>query len=297
MVEIDKIKAQMKYHKFDWNNEDLDKAMDKRQSGGVFTWSDHLEALLLSLLSANRPWYQIANSKDSLRKIFFDYDKDQLYLADPESLADTVCSIGCGNRRIYTQMRELKNNILVLRSIERNYGDVDALAQMAVDNQLEVMTMLSYKGGMYKLKGVGKALALEYLRRLGVDAVKPDVHIRRILQRFGYFPYLPSEVETFELIREASGEHNIPMHEIGSLLWSFCATGYMQICEATPHCDMCYVQCKSSTCDESAVGHLATLVKWSNYLDQFDEPLEEIRRLTELYKTYDTESIVRKLGL
>ena len=42
--------------------------------------------------------------------------------------------------------------------------------------------------GKYKLKYVGKALAWEYLRNVGVDGAKPDTHLKRILgsNRLGY---------------------------------------------------------------------------------------------------------------
>lgn len=258
--EITKIMDLMEYHQYDWHQHDLDEACNKRSSGHYFTWQEHLEAMILSLLSGNRPWRQIAASIDSLRKVFLDYQPDALMQVDPDLLESQVCSIGCGNRRIHQQMQELRYNINVLRNIERNYGDVDMLANMAVVRPLEVATMLSYNGGIYKIKGFGKALALEYLRRVGVDAVKPDVHVRRILQRFGYFSYLPSEDETFQLVKNASVELGMTMHDIGAVLWNFCATGYMQICEATPRCRECIVQCQSSTCAPTDVQELIEAV-------------------------------------
>lgn len=295
--EIELVQKQMNYMNFTWKEEMLEVLHNKRLEGHVFTWQEHLESLLLSILSANRPWSGIARSIDSLREIFFDYNVDKLYKANPESLADSICNINCGNRRIYTSMRELRYNINVLRNIERLYGNVDAFAQEAVKDPIPIMHRLSENYSQFKLKGVGKALALEYLKRVGVDVVKPDVHVRRILQRFGYFSYLPSEEETFILVRKMSQDLGIPMYEIGSILWSFCATGYLEICTATPKCQMCVVQCKSSTGCSKETQRFITLVKWYNYINKFEDFKEEIERLSSIYKSKDVEVFVKELCL
>ena len=56
----------------------------------------------------------------------------------------------------------------------------------------------------YKLRYVGPALALEYLRNVGIRAGKPDVHVLRILggERLGYIRGRPTEQEAVQLVAD-----------------------------------------------------------------------------------------------
>lgn len=286
--------AELDYYNIKWRDERAHDAYDKRVAGHVFTLQEHVEALVLSLLSANRPWFQIENNLDNIAKIFHGYNPDYLSLADPNKLVEKICSIDCGNRSIYKQMESLKHNISVLRKIDVDYGSVDAFAVEAIKDPMSIAIALSLKDGMYKLKNVGQALALEYLKHVGVDCVKPDVHIRRMLQRWGYFSYTPSEIETFDFIYGVSKNSGMLAMDIGSAMWNFCAKNYLEVCTASPRCRGCTVQCKSSIGD---CGNLRDLVVWGNYLSNVDDVLAECERLTAKYETENLHSLLVKMGL
>ena len=55
-----------------------------RQSGHVFTFEEHIKAMLLSLLSANRPWKQIEENIDNLDKVFHEYNPEYLLNESPK---------------------------------------------------------------------------------------------------------------------------------------------------------------------------------------------------------------------
>ena len=101
--------------------------------------------------------------------------------------------------------------------------------------------MLASWGKRYKLKQIGFALALEYLRNVGLDVGKPDLHIRRILsiKRLGYSKYEEvKEKEAVKIIDDITREsENSPMY-IDLILWSFCSN----ICGETPKCDICKIR-------------------------------------------------------
>lgn len=48
--------------------------------------------------------------------------------------------------------------------------------------------------------------------------------------------------EAVAIVRKMSEQLHLPMVEIDSILWSYCASYYGEICTATPHCDMCVVR-------------------------------------------------------
>jgi hypothetical protein len=161
-------------------------ASEARENGQAFGFRDHVRGLLLSQLSNQRPWKAIAQNLGKIQRIFFDYDPDTLQQADARGLADAICAIGCGNRAILKQMNELSANISTLKRIEKDFGSLDRF--VASSDPFEVARLIS-TSGLYKLRYVGPALALEYLRNVGIRAAKPDVHVMRILggERLGYF--------------------------------------------------------------------------------------------------------------
>lgn len=209
-----------------------------------FTKRDHCEGLLLSILSANRPWIGIQQHFDDLREVFHNYDPDFLRSADPQQLTKDVVAIDCGNRRISKQMEEVSYNVGILDYYEKKFGDVDAPMQMAVENPTEVLWAFSDKKSLLKFKGVAIALAAQYMKNLGIDLIKPDVHIRRIIQRFGWTIWLPDEMESIRICKNIANQYDITMMEVGTILWQYCAVGYLEMCGADPKCSSC-VACET----------------------------------------------------
>lgn len=210
-----------------------------REDGHIFTFDEHVEALIWALLSQQRPWYVIEQNKEKIREIFNNFDSDYISRTDPSILCSKICDIKCGNRRISYQMSELQWNIDILHRIDEEYG---SLHEFDVKYPVyDVAKRLC--SGYDKLYGIGPALALEYLKNVGVDCVKPDVHIIRILQRFGY--NINNEWDACSVIQKVSDETDYYMSDIGYVFWRFCATGYMEICSAHPKCEVCPItHCK-----------------------------------------------------
>lgn len=213
-------------------------ASEKRLSGQSFNLRDHIRGLLLSQLSNSRPWKPIAHNLDSINRIFLNYDACALDEADPARLESEIRAIGCGNRAIHNQLRDLPANIGTLRRIERAYGSLDKFVTSG--NPDAIARQLS-DPGIYKLRQVGYALALEYLRNVGVRAAKPDRHVLRILgpERLAYFTAPPSEAGAVKLVADLSAEANCNATYLDNLLWLFCAEDYGDICGAAPRCGFC----------------------------------------------------------
>lgn len=114
------------------------------------------------------------------------------------------------------------------------------------------MSLLATSGSRYKLKQFGAALVWEYLRNVGVDGAKPDVHMKQILGalRLGVSNSEDaSDDEVIDTIEQLSKETGLWMAQIDYLFWAYCATGYGEICTANPRCDKCVIKeyCNKNT--------------------------------------------------
>ena len=136
-------------------------------------------------------------------------------------------------------MLSLHENIRTFEKIEKEYGSFDSFVLSDTINNIAIQ--LSTSNSRYKLKQIGFALALEYLRNVGLDVGKPDLHIRRILsiKRLGYSKYEEvKEKEAVKIIDDITREsENSPMY-IDLILWSFCSN----ICGESPKCDICNIR-------------------------------------------------------
>lgn len=213
-------------------------AAEKRSAGYEFNLNDHLEGIILSLLSNQRPWKQIADNLDNLEKIFLNYDAGKLQKADPEELSRQVKEIKCGNRNINRQMESIPYNIFILEKIEEKYGSIDNfITSKPVE---EIAECLSDVKSPYKLKQMGMALTMEYLKNVGLSGMKPDTHLLRICgpERLNIIPetYPKEQLLAFEIF---SKDAMVTQTYLDNLIWIFGAKEYGEICSSSPKCDKC----------------------------------------------------------
>lgn len=222
---------------------------ERRARGGSFCLRDHVRGLLLSQLSAQRPWGPIARNLDAIGRVFHGYDPDALREADAGKLTAEILDLRCGNRQVAGQIRSLRENIDTLRRIESEHGSLDTFVTSQPTD--EVARLISTPG-RYKLRYVGFTLAIEYLRNVGIRAGKPDVHIRRILghERLGFSDEHPAETEAFALVERLAAEAGCNPTYLDNLLWIFCAQDYGDVCGARPRCGVCDLRlaCRSPAC-------------------------------------------------
>ncbi|MDD3224501.1 MAG: hypothetical protein PHX70_07335 [Clostridium sp.] len=144
------------------------------------------------MFSNQRPWGPIAENIQKIDNIFFCYDKNKILSTDKKFFIEKLTEIKCGNRAIVKQMNSLNYNIEIFEKIENQYGSIDIF--ITSDDPSNIAKKLGNLGE-YKLKQIGYTLALEYLRNVGISAIKPDIHIRRILSknRLNLCEHYPSE--------------------------------------------------------------------------------------------------------
>ena len=179
---------------------------------------------------------------NDIDKLFFNYNYELILKNDADYFIEGILTLKCGNISIRKQMNSLKENIDRLLQIEKKYKSLDRFVKS--DSPYAIAKLLAYDN-TYKIKNMGIALALEYLRNVGINEIKPDMHIKRILssQRLGICnSENPSEKETLEAIALIAERTGYSAAEIDAYLWLFCAKGYIEICGGVPKCHICSIK-------------------------------------------------------
>lgn len=237
-----------------WENTYIKRQIDRRQAGGEFSTSDHIRAMVYSMLSSGIEWDRVSAHIDGATKrlapvdeIFCQYDPERLLQCDPAQLRDEVKKLHCASQYTMKQMEALIHiNVPKLVQFEQKHGSVDAFYQKYIseDSTLKsLVKVLSAENSGYKLAQMGEALVAEYLKNVGYDIAKPDRHIRRILGSAALSCSQHEIVpifETFDIVEALAKELNRPAAEVDYILWSYCANGYGEICTAkNPKCGLC----------------------------------------------------------
>lgn len=228
----------------------LDFEIEARANGKKYSLSDHMHGLIYALLTNQTKWDSIEPHLPEIDRIFFYYDIEKLKETAPCYFEESIKAIKCGNRQIKAQMDALHSNIEMLETIQTDFGSVDKFLTSAP--AYEIVQQLSSGDSKYKLKQVGEALAWEYIRNMGIDGAKPDVHMRRFLgkSRLGASTIDPASIEdvlaAVDILSQQSG---LSKAEIDHLIWSYCASGKGEVCTAEPHCSKCVIKyyCNNDT--------------------------------------------------
>lgn len=236
-----------------WENTFICHQLDKRTGGGTFTVADHLRGMVYSMLSAGILWERVKDHIDEatgqmtkVDEAFHDFDLDALLQDDPERLRDEVKRLGCASQYTMKQMTALvKVNIPKLLSWQKQYGSIDGFYREA-DTLTALVKRLSDPSSPQKLSQMGEALTAEYLKNVGYDLAKPDRHLRRILgsEILGCSQSKVVPIyETFDIVASIADKLHWPAAKVDYILWSYCATGYGEICTADkPKCEICAVK-------------------------------------------------------
>lgn len=228
----------------------------ERKEGKQFSFEEHIAALVYAQLTNQTTWSRIVPNLDKIDELFFYYDPYEIKKHPGSYFAEGIFSLKCGNRSTRAQMNYIHENIATMEMIVNDYGSMDTF--VLSNSPLQIVELLAFTKSKYKMKMLGKALAWEYIRNVGIDACKPDTHLRRFLgnERMGIASGMIATVdEVISQIEQLSKETGLMLSSIDNVIWSYCAEGYGEICTATPHCDRCVIQpnCKFNPCVSECV--------------------------------------------
>lgn len=240
-----------------WKNTFTKKQIKKREENKTpFETSDHIRAMVYSLLSAGTKWDKYIDSIDletgkitDVDEIFHQYKdlKFDLNRIDKELKKKSYCL----NHYIPRDqaMEALNNNIKMLFELKDTYGSVDSFYDMFIklDPSLKTLvSLLSSPGSKFKLEKMGVALTAEYLKNIGHSNIsKPDTHIRNILgsEILGCSNYKTvPEYEAIDIVAEIAKASGKQVAEVDYILWSYCADGYGICRKPYKKCEACAIK-------------------------------------------------------
>lgn len=240
-----------------WENTHVKKQIEKREQGEHFTINAHIRGMVYAMLSSGISWERVEKDIDestgrilSIDKIFQNYDADTLLSCSVETLKEEIKVQRLAGISTNNQLKGLiPDNIRKLKQWEDAFGSIDSYYKRFIEKDSSYQTLietLSQSDSENKMKQLSEALTAEYLRNVGYDLAKPDRHVRRIL---GNSILACSELEivpvfeAMEIVREIAGILNRHVAEVDYILWSYCATGYGEICTSRrPLCCDCVIR-------------------------------------------------------
>lgn len=216
-------------------------AVEQRKNGKSFSFEEHLRGFIYAQLSALVSWKKIKDNQTRLDEIFCNFERQQLKEKSAEDLINEITAIKCHNP--YTtknQMRSLKANIETFERIEQNFGSLEKfITHSTLSN---IIKLLADSNSTYKIKYMGVPIACEYVRNVGIDIIKPDIHIKRIASadRLNLVT-AKSDYKIIDEFQKLSRQIGINQTKMDYLLWNYCSKGYGEICTAKPKCEKCVI--------------------------------------------------------
>lgn len=211
------------------------------ESGAELGLNAHVKALILSCLSNEGGWEdKISTKLPQIAEVFCQYDRHELMKKSEADMLNEILTLKAGNRQIKLQIAHLKENIRTLERIDREKGGIDNY--YATVDKYDLLDQLSNGKSEYKLKRLGVALVCEYLKGVGINLVKPDRHVCRLIGRLKYSKRCPAdEIETLRICDDIAKELSLSQAMVDTILWQYCADHKFSVCTATPNCAQCGV--------------------------------------------------------
>ena len=229
------------------NNEGFLTLARERKVGRRFSLSDHIRGMIHSMLSNQTKWKRIEPHLDEIDSLFFMYNAEQILKTPPDYFSRGIFSLKCGNVSTKKQMDSLNYNISLMKNIEEKHGGIDSFVTSLP--AYEIVKIFSDPNSDYKLRLFGEPLVWEYLRNVGIEGAKPDIHLRRFFgsDRMAKSKSSPASInDVLCEIEYLSKETGFTQTEIDDLIWRYCADGYGEICTKNPNCQGCVIRYKCS---------------------------------------------------
>lgn len=199
------------------------------------------ENLVRDVFNAGMKAATVTGKLPSIREAFSDFDIRKVSNYDSSNLSKMLA-----NPKIIRHQRKLHDCILnakVMKSLSEEYGSFGEYLSSHSDDLHSLAVELTLRFG-----SVGHTVALDYLKDVGMDVIKPDVHVLRVLHRLGFLDSeKQSEQNIYRTIKVAEKMKSFP-HEklsvIDAVLWMYGGSGDGHVKKAmcnknSPFCSEC----------------------------------------------------------
>ncbi len=220
-------------------------ALERRESGGVWTDCEVFEALVLAVLTNSVDWSKIQRIRHDLKDCSCAFDPVAYANLNPHEVETRILpwfkerkAGALTHRRSFNLFIEAAGQ---LTAKVKDHGTIEAYIEALYEScgrQSVVLAVLLGSEKKHKLRGIGIPLAAEFLKSLGYDVAKPDRHICRAVGTFGWVEFKswpdrsgnktpgPSEKEMVDVMRvleslaASVGQRTV---FVDNALWLLCA--------------------------------------------------------------------------
>jgi endonuclease III len=168
-------------------------AVEKREGGGRWADDEIFEGLVRSILSAHTKWGKVERVLPELRTLLHDFSLCWYAALSPIDVERTLVpwfeQRKAGSLSLKRNLQFLIDSAAKLGGISQRHGSLEGyLAHLAKQHNGDPKAVAAALGeveSLQKLPGLGVALAAEFLKNVGYDVSKPDLHINRAVGSFG----------------------------------------------------------------------------------------------------------------
>ncbi len=221
-----------------WVNELRDVTFDKtKKQGDKFLF----EKLILIIFSGGFRARVVDAKWPNIKKAFDGFDVHKIANYDEEKINQLI-----NTPNIIKNIPKIKatvNNAQKVIEIQKKHGSFANYIE-SFENPLVLANNL-----IEKFDFLGRETVWDYLKAIGFEAIKPDIHVRRILFRLGLIsdwksnPKITKEV--FEIARKISESMGERLGVIDAIIWFYGADRPKEIkkpiCGRKPLCNECYI--------------------------------------------------------
>jgi len=224
----------------------------ERLGGGKVTNQGCMKGFALALFSSQTDWGRVQSSMMMLDENIFNIDAiDYAGYSEEEIdiLMNRISGLGFTSRYFKRDLMNLNKFCIYIRKNNFKPEGFDLFDKYAGlygnGSSAEKRGLIS---DIQKFGGMGVSLSAEFLRNIGFDMAKPDVHIMRLLStdklRAGSWAASTEyndrlKFDAIDVISQSAAELNIYEAEMDNVFWLYCAISYCNICGSKPKCDEC----------------------------------------------------------
>lgn len=144
-------------------------------------------------------------------------------------------------RFVKRKINDSIQNARVMKEISKKYGSFGQYLKSQYEENLDEMALASE---LEQFGSVRLPIALNFLKDIGIDAIKPDTHIFRVLYRLGLLDSEKNKKNIYKVRKLAELMKPTPSEKlsiIDAVLWKY----GMEVCKADkdkPLCNKCHLK-------------------------------------------------------
>jgi len=194
------------------------------------------ECLVRVIFNAGFKSTVITRKWPDIKNAFLDFNVSRVAQFSEDDFAALL-----NNQRIIRHQRKLRDcisNAQIMITISEEYGSFGEF----LDEQKDNFDYL--KQALMQFGSVGKALVYDFLKDIGMDFIKPDVHVMRVLYRLDLISADDAFYEALTVAEEFKQATNERLSVIDSLFWMYGGGGNNHLQKAVcgkidPLCEEC----------------------------------------------------------